>query len=216
MGESNTSLATLKLLGGRLCLDFANTVEWHASDHPQEWLASYSDLVLWGQHAGILTKRKAQQLFQQASDHAAGAAAVLEQAITLREAIYGIFAAVAHGRQPKAADLAALNEALPAALAQSRIVSTAEGFAWEWAGNEDALARLLWPLVRSAAELLTSRELHRVGQCADDRGCGWLFLDTSRNHARRWCDMKDCGNRAKVREHYKRKRTANALGGQAI
>jgi predicted RNA-binding Zn ribbon-like protein len=118
MSESNTSVATLKPLGRRSCLDFANTAEWHASDRPQERLASYSDFILWGQHAGILTKRRAQRLLQKASDRAAEAAAVLEQAITLREAIYRIFAAIAHGQRPKAADLATLNEALSEALAQ--------------------------------------------------------------------------------------------------
>jgi predicted RNA-binding Zn ribbon-like protein len=68
---------------------------------------------------------------------------------------------------------------------------------------------MLWPVARSAADLLTSaEELARVGQCADDRGCGWLFFDTSRNHSRRWCAMKDCGNRAKARRHYRRQRKA--------
>ena len=70
--------------------------------------------------------------------------------------------------------------------------------------------RVLWPVVWSAANLLTSRILERVGQCADDRGCGWLFMDLSRNRSRRWCDMKDCGNRDKVRRYYARKREAES------
>ena len=218
MSEVETRAGNLKLLGGRLCLDYANTADWHASDHPDEFLTSYSDLVLWGQHAGILTQRQAQRLLQKAADQPKEATAVLQQALALREVIYRIFAAVAHGRQPAAADLAALNAALAEILARSRIASTAEGFGWDWAGDEDALARPLWAVARSAADLLTSGELHRVGQCADDRGCGWLFLDTSRNHSRRWCDIKDCGNRAKAHRHYERKR-GSALGllsGQVI
>ena len=35
--------------------------------------------------------------------------------------------------------------------------------------------------------------------------CAWLFLDTSKNHHRRWCDMTRCGNRAKVRRFYARR-----------
>jgi predicted RNA-binding Zn ribbon-like protein len=64
---------------------------------------------------------------------------------------------------------------------------------------------MLWPVVRDAADLLTSKELNRVGRCADER-CGWLFVDTSRNRSRRWCSMESCGNRAKARRHYRKSR----------
>ena len=207
MDEAGTNAGTLKLLGGRLSLDLANTTDWHASDHPVESLTSYSDLVAWSQHVGILTDHRAQRLLKEAARRPVDASAVLERAIALREAIYRIFSAISHGHPPQAADLATFNAELSGALAQSQIVSTAEGFAWDWAGAEDALDGMLWPVVHDAAGLLTSEELDRVGQCADDR-CGWLFLDTSRNRSRRWCSMEDCGNRAKARRHYERKRAA--------
>ena len=69
---------------------------------------------------------------------------------------------------------------------------------------------MLWPIVESAAELLTSERRSRIGQCADDRGCGWLFLDATKNRSRRWCAMGDCGNRAKARRHYLRTRGRRA------
>lgn len=217
-GETDRHAAGLKLLGGKLCLDYANTADWHASDHPEEYLTSYSDLVIWSQRAGILTEQLAKRLLLKAADRLQEATAVLQRAVVLREAIYAIFAAIAHGRKPGAADLHTLNAALAEVLAQSKIVAAQEGFGWEWAGEEDALGRPLWPVIRSAADLLTSNELDRVGQCADDRGCGWLFLDTSRNHTRRWCDIKDCGNRAKAQRYYERKRssTLGVLSGQVI
>jgi predicted RNA-binding Zn ribbon-like protein len=62
---------------------------------------------------------------------------------------------------------------------------------------------MLWPVLQSAAELLTSDEIHQVRECNSDR-CTWLFVDRSRTHRRRWCDMKTCGNRAKARRHYQR------------
>ena len=205
MDETRTNAGTLKLLGGRLSLDFANTVDGHASDHPVEYLTSYSDLVAWSQHVGILTDHQVQRLLEEAARHPVTATAVLERAIALREAIYRIFSAISHGRPPQAADLATYNAELSGALARSRIVSTAEGFAWDWRRAEDALDRMLWPVVRDAAGLLTSEKLDRIEECADDR-CGWLFLDVSRNRSRRWCAMEDCGNRAKARRHYERKR----------
>ena len=208
MDKAGTNAGSLKLSGERSSLDFANTADWHASDHPVESLTSYSDLVAWSQRVGILTDHQAQRLLKKAARRPEDATAVLERAIALREAIYQIFSAISHGHPPPAADLATFNAELSMVLAQSRIVSTAEGFAWDWAGAEDALDQMLWPVVHDAAGLLTSEELDRVGQCADDR-CGWLFLDTSRNRSRRWCSMEDCGNRAKARRHYERKRAVS-------
>ena len=86
-------------------------------------------------------------------------------------------------------------------MAHSRIIETPAGFVWDWDGSADALDKMLWPVVLSAADLLTSKELERVGECADHRRCGWLFFDVSRNHSRRWVSMEICGNRAKVRRH---------------
>ncbi len=218
MSTSVTSVITWKLLGGHLSLDFANTADWHASEQPEELLTSYTELVSWSQQAGILTEKLAKRLLRQAANRPAEALAVLKQAIALREAIYNIFAAVANEQTPQGTDLATLNSALSEALAHSQIVPTETGYGWQWAGEEDALDRPLWPIARSAADLLTSDELQRVGQCADDRGCGWLFLDTSRNHTRRWCSIEDCGNRAKARRHYERKRSSaiNELASQVI
>lgn len=205
MGEALA--ITRKLSDRRLSLDFANTADWHASEYPVESLTSYSELVRWSEHAGILTEHQKQRLLDTAERHSADAISVLERAIALREVIYRIFAAISHEQPPQANDLAAFNSELSKALAQSRITQAAEGFAWELtADNEHALDRMLWPVVHDAAGLLTSKELDRVGQCADDK-CGWLFVDTSRNRSRRWCSMKDCGNRAKARRHYQRMRT---------
>ena len=195
----------------RLCLDFANTADWHASDHPKEQLNRYSDLVSWAQRAGILTDREAQKLSQESVRRPTEAAAVLERAIVLREVIYRIVSAVAGDRPLDEADLATLNKTLSRALARLQITRAGGRFVWGWSGTETALDRMIWPLTRSVADLLTSRKLARVGQCADDRGCGFLFLDMSRNLSRRWCDMKDCGNRAKAKRHYDRKRNTNKV-----
>ena len=196
----------LDLLGGELCLDFANTVEYRLSDHTHEFLNSHRDLVLWSQHAGVLTDGQAERLLQEARRRPEEADAVLGRAIGLRETIYRIFTAAIGGCSPDSASLETLNVFLAQALAQLRVVSAGEGFAWDWAGNgqdDQSLDRMLWPIVQSAADLLTSDELSRVKQCA---GCGWLFVDRSRNHSRRWCDMRVCGNRAKARRYYERHR----------
>lgn len=101
-------------------------------------------------------------------------------------------------------DLALLNRELAAARARERVVAGDKGFAWEWERPAPGLARMLWPVVRSVAELLTSPALVLTRECQGE-DCGSLFLDTSRNRTRCWCDMSDCGNLAKVRRFRRRR-----------
>ena len=197
MTEAGAHEATFELVGGKLSLDFVNTFDGSRdTGNGREKLTSYADLVSWSRQAGIITNGEAKGLLREASRRPREAAEVLEQAIALREAIYRIFRAVINERSPDKADLAALNAALSRALAQSQVVRQGEGFVWDWSRDDDAMDRLLWPVTRSAAELLTSEELSRARECGGDE-CTWLFMDTSKNRSRRWCDMKGCGNRAK-------------------
>ena len=136
----------------------------------------------------------------------AEAQAVLTRAHALREAIYRLMLARIQGQAADPADLERLNGELPAALARARLEPTGQGYTLGWAPDPQALDRMLWPIAYSAADLLTNPDLlERVGQCADDRGCGWLFLDLTKNRSRRWCAMRGCGNRAKAARHYQRR-----------
>ncbi len=90
------------------------------------------------------------------------------------------------------------------ALSRLEIRPSADRFEWAWALDANDLDRMLWPIVRSAAEMLTSGDLGRVRQCARE-GCDWLFVDASKNHSRRWCSMNMCGSRVKARRYYQRK-----------
>jgi predicted RNA-binding Zn ribbon-like protein len=202
-GPSQTHRLHLGLSALRLCLDFANTLAGRMTSHPQESFRSYSTLVSWGQRSGMLTPDAASRLALEATDRLAEATATLDRATALREAIYRIFSAVAGGRTPEAADLDLLNGVLSEALAALRVTPTTGGFIWAWGSQRPELGHVLWPIAQSAADLLTSIELRAVRECAAP-DCGWLFLDTSRNHSRRWCDMKACGNRAKARRYYER------------
>ncbi|MBI1744137.1 ABATE domain-containing protein [Candidatus Acetothermia bacterium] len=205
IGMPQTKVSDYEFLmrGGWLCLDFANTAGSHASDHPSEHLPNYMALVAWGLQANAIDEREAKRLVREAEHRPREATTVLARARALREVIYRIFSAIAANESPNETDLKSLNAALAQTFGRLRIVLTKDGFSWAWAGDEDALDRMLWPVVRSAAELLVSEELNLVRECANDT-CGWLFLDRSKNHSRRWCDMKDCGNVAKARRYYQR------------
>src|SRR5579864_248056 len=191
-----------EFMGGRLCLDFANTLNGSRA-RPSERLLGYRDVVAWGRQAGVLTDQDARRLTQAALRRPADAAKALADAVALRETIYRIFAAGTERRAPDRADLAGLNAALARAFAHLQVSPRAEAYAWEWQAD-DALDRVVWPVVRSAAEVLVSDEMSRVRRCGGEN-CDWLFFDTSRNHSRRWCDMRGCGNRAKARRYYVRK-----------
>ena len=106
---------------GELCLDFANTAEWHASEQPAENLNDYHDLLTWGMAAGLLSADRVRGLRQHANQQTKNAAAVYNQAIHLREAIYKIFSSQSWGEKTNPDDLAILNEALSAALRHLRV-----------------------------------------------------------------------------------------------
>ncbi len=192
-------------LSGQLCLDFVNTVDPRHGDNAHEYLLSYSDLLAWGYYVEVLTESKVQSLLQKAVRQPAIATIVFQRALTLREALYRIFSSIREGRSSNSEDIAILNATLSEGMAQAQLLSTPDGsFVWTWSENNHALDIVLWPVARSAAELLTSEDRVRVKECPGNDGCGWLFVDTSRNHKRRWCDMEGCGNRAKARRHYER------------
>lgn len=204
---SQRSAYAFELSGGALCLDFANT--WGDRERSeQEHLHGYADLLAFAVQAGVLHADRCAVLERLAGRDEEGAKATFSSALELRDAIYRLFSAIADCAPPPEEDLERLNRALPDALAGLRIEPVAGeegGFIWSRAGGVESLEAPLWPIVRSAAELLTSDRLRRVREC-DGASCTWLFLDQSRNRSRRWCSMETCGNRAKVRRHYRRSR----------
>ena len=189
------------LIGGILCLDFANTLYGH-TDAIHEYLFDYRDLVLWSRHAGILTPEMARILLLKWGQAPAKSEAVLQNAILLRETIFRVFASLAHAKSPQENDLLALHRAWLEGQAHSRLIRTDASFTLGWE-EEKSLEAMLWHITRSALELLTSDELKYVKQCGR---CDWLFVDRSRNHKRRWCSMSACGNRVKMARRYAREK----------
>jgi len=204
-----TDAAVIKLIGGLPCLDFVNTLAWRGRDEPQDWLGSYQGLVRWGEHAGVISGPDAEELLKKFADSPAEAKEVFARVIALREALHGVFSAVLSKSSPEVSDLDVLNAELGFAMSRMRLKSSGEGYELDFDNDGAALDGVLWSIARFAAELLTSEKLGRVRSCASEE-CGWLFLDTTRNRSRRWCDMKECGNREKARKFYRRSREAGA------
>lgn len=202
--DRNPRETSFDLSGGALCLDFANT--WSDRGRPEtDRLGSYADLLAFARQTGGVTAREADRLARWSRRHTARRDAAFERALELREALFRLFHSVARGEAPAPSDLDCLNRLLPDALCCLQVEPQDSGYAWSWAGRADSLESPLWRVAHSAAELLTGGELDRVREC-DGATCTWLFLDHSRNRSRRWCDMATCGNRAKARRHYRRRR----------
>lgn len=197
---------------GRLCLDFTNTVRARPLSERVESLNGYGDLLAWARQATILTPGEAGALAEAARGNPRAAGEALAQALSLRESLYALFSARAAGLPPPATDLHTINKAVGKAMARAGVTPSARGgFEWSWPGFAPGLDRVAWWVARSAAELLTSSELTSVRECAG-YDCGWLFLDSTKNRSRRWCDMATCGNRAKGRRHYERRRSVAGPG----
>src|SRR6266480_2623018 len=188
----------IELSGGALALDFANTVGGTHVRPTHDHLRSYGDIASFAVLAGGLPPRIAKRLAERAERDPRRAAAVYELGIALRESIWAVFSALASGESPRDADLDLIADAAADGAARSRLVYDMAGVSWSLPVDSDELDRPLWEIARSAADLLTSDDHDRIKECASTT-CEWVFLDRSRNRSRRWCDMSDCGNRAKAR-----------------
>jgi predicted RNA-binding Zn ribbon-like protein len=199
----------IELSGGPLALDFANTIGGTHVRPTHDHLRDYSDIVRFAALAGGIDAATAKRLADRARREPGRAAAVYELGIVLRESVWAVFSALASGEIPREADLALIGDAAAAGAARSRLVYDRSGIGWSLPSDGDDLERPLWEIARSAADLLTSGERDRVKECASET-CEWVFLDRSKNRSRRWCDMSDCGNRAKARRFQAKKQAARA------
>jgi len=201
---AHDSYFVFDLSGGHLALDFANTV----SDRPGkalERLPVYRELVRFGDRSGVYPPTVVDHLYAKGAQDPELAERTRQEAIRLREALFAIFAAVAKGREVPAQALVRLTVAAQTSASHGRLVEVGKRFEWRWVGMDGYLDSLLWPVTRAAIDLLLSDDLKNVRMCASEN-CAWLFLDKTKNHGRRWCDMKVCGNRVKARRHYERVR----------
>ena len=200
--ETQDHISELRLVGGNLALDFANTAEGiPEGEIEREHLLGYEDLVFWGCHVGLVSREEGERLLRKGRERPAEADAVFARALGFRGHLYGLFRAVAEGDEPPAEGVEALHRFEYEALSRAKLVPSDNGFTWEWALGDD-LTGVLWPVAHSATELLTSGPLGRVKGCA---GCNWLFVDESKNKSRRWCSMEDCGTHAKMRRYVARR-----------
>lgn len=178
-------------------LAFVNTLSGRPASAPVERLVSYDALVEWAREQHLVSAAAADRLTAEAKRHPHQAAGVLVRAREFREALNGLAESIEKRRQPGSAVLNTISDYLAAAYANGRLVPHDGGLQWV-ASADDALERILWEIGRATGRLVMSPRLSKVRACAAS-DCGWWFVDDTKNHSRRWCDMKLCGNREKVK-----------------
>lgn len=182
-------------LGGDVAIDFFNTVAWRLdSDRRSEQLTSYLHVLAWMQQCGLLTPAEAETLEALANTHGDDAAREHAAILDLRDRTYDALNGTG--------DFDAFEREATSAHAASRLVPDSDG-RWRWSPAQLDVATPRRVLALEFERLLTSPSIARFHRC-EDRHCGWVFIDTSRQHNRRWCSSADCGNRNRVRAHYAR------------
>ena len=204
MGKT-LSIDTIDRIGNAPALDFVNTVHSHLETQSHDYLRSYGDLLKWARAGDLLSVAEARRLAGTATDHPRRAGRTLRQAVELRGLLHRLFLAVIRDQRPSADDMNSFNRWVADMFGHRRIDRSGAGFDWGWQSGDGALEQPLWPVVLSATELLMAADRRRIKECPAPDGCGWLFLDRSKNGTRRWCTMRACGNISKARRHYRRR-----------
>jgi predicted RNA-binding Zn ribbon-like protein len=188
-----------KYVGGSPAVDFVNTADWVADRPIVEGFGEYGRLVDWAEAAGIVQDRDGDRFRRAARSHPRRAAAALQQAIAVRAVLQRVFDGLAQHGVPHPEAIESFNEALAPALAHLAVrVVPGGAMKFDWRELGEDCSSILWPVLWSAAGLLTSDAAARIRKC-DGADCGWFYMDRSRNGLRRWCEMSVCGTREKNR-----------------
>jgi predicted RNA-binding Zn ribbon-like protein len=193
-----------QLVAGHLALDFANTLDnRYDPERLLELLPTYERFLAFARQSGVITGRQVRKLLSETNEH--DARRTLERVIELRETLYFLFRSVAMGQTPDQSCLRTLNRFLVDARVPEAIIWQKPEFTRGYRDLAERPDGPLWPVIDAAASLLTLPDGRRVCECSAET-CRWLFLDRSKNHSRRWCDMRICGNRSKARRFHARLR----------
>ncbi len=190
-----------KLHAGHPALELVNTLDFRFSAQTVDLIPTYKDLLRLGTQLQMLTAEQARKLGRTVGEEEARR--VVASTVELREALAKVLYGRIDGTRPPAVQLRVLERKFHAAALHRRLMTGELHLEWSWAGEERQAEIPLWMLAQAASDLLVSSDAELIKDCGDPT-CRWLFLDVSKNHTRRWCDMKTCGNRMKARRHHAR------------
>jgi predicted RNA-binding Zn ribbon-like protein len=190
-----------KLHAGHPALELVNTLDMRFSAQTVDLIPTYRDLLRLTTQLQLLTAEQARKLGRTVREEEARR--VLASTVELREALAKLLYGRIDGTRPPVGQLQILEQQFHSAALHRRLLAGASLLEWSWSGVERQAEIPLWMLAQAASDLLVSIDAELIKDCGDPT-CRWLFLDVSKNHTRRWCDMKTCGNRMKARRHHAR------------
>lgn len=186
-----------ELIGGDAALDLVNTLDWRFREAgAEELIASYDDLIEFNVQSGLMTSSEGRRLVR--STGANKAAQVVAHTRELRETAACVLYAAVDNEDPPAEAIGELERCFKEAEAHRKLRWSENHLRWEFPAAPATPELPFWILALKMVQLITSRKMEMLRECGNAE-CRWLFLDTSKNHTRRWCDMKVCGNRMKAR-----------------
>lgn len=199
------SIATLPLDGGALCFHFINTVNAWRGINLHEYLGSYEEVIAWCRKVNILDEAQRITLLRYAAQHETAALAALQKLKRTRETLYQFFSVIAENDGITLAPslLEKFNKALTNALSRLQFEKTDAGIKASLKHDDTDLMAPLWPVMKSAYDILTNEEHVRIKECAT---CGWIFLDQTKNNKKRWCSPLSCGTMDKSKRYYQKKK----------
>jgi predicted RNA-binding Zn ribbon-like protein len=196
------SIKTLSLDGGCLSFNFLNTVYSRKDDILYDYLKSYDDLLEWCKKANAFRDQRIKKLHQYAAQDPKTASKILLRIVKAREAMFDVFSNLHHHQHMDAESMNRFNKEMSQALMHLQFIIKEDDMAITWP-SVVSLEEPLWLIMKSAFDVWTSEDPLRIKECP---GCGYIFLDKTKNNGRRWCSMKTCGSNDKsLRYYYKNK-----------
>jgi predicted RNA-binding Zn ribbon-like protein len=188
----------LVIRDGALCLTFVNT-----GTRRSPRLRDYADLLVWAGTHGALSSAAAGRLERLAGQRPEDAAAAFAAAGRLHALLSQIVSAAVDRKRPPALALHGLNLLIATVVPRAILVPDGARVGWDWPDDpERELCRPLWPVARSAMDLVASEDCGRVKRCPA-KGCGVLFLHKGGGRPRKWCNARSCGDPERSRRYYR-------------
>ena len=197
-------ISTIRLDGGRLCLNYINTIHNRLVKPQNDYFKSVKDLIQWSLRAKIIDSGTKKTLIKNALGKTAKADAFFLEAINLREILYEMFLCIARDKIIPEKILDDFNNLLSHHFSHIRIFQSGTGYREEWSYPPGSFYLICAPILKDAYDLLLQGKQNRIRECPH---CGWLFYDSSKNASRRWCSMETCGSNVKALSWYHKHKT---------
>ena len=199
-----SKIFTIRLDGGRLCLDYLNTINYRfGSITVVDYFLTINDLIDWALRLQILDEDHHRQLTKYAADDPQSAHAFFPQAIALRELLYNIFCRISRDEDIRSQDIIKFNKVISHYFSKLQLKKSNGNYMQFWNFRKGDFHYILAPVVMDAYTLLLDNRNDRIKECPK---CGWIFDDKSKNGKRKWCSMQTCGSNVKALEWYHRQK----------